>query len=136
MKYIVKNNTNTGSAVKKLKVHKSDTWCVPSTLIPITLALLEQFYDPEGSAPHVRNKDVPKKLRSTWNPDDHTSPTHFKKWAYVQKELLICFRNLNKEYFDDFCPYADLGREKAKVYYKRQNKALKLYGRYFLNLWN
>jgi len=136
MIYRTKLKKKTGTTVKSLVVEKGDAWCIPTTLVPITLALLRELAKHKQGSPFVKNKHVPKVLRSKTSTLEQTCPTHHEKWNWVLCEIVNLFESLHAEYFEQFCPYTDLTEHQSKKYYKRQKKALKLYGVYFLNLWD
>ena len=100
------------------------------TLAHIILPMLKQLRKDKHGAPCVDDKDVPKELRSTaappkkheWDVDDN----HFKRWDWVMGEMIVAFEMvLNVD---------EINMDEAA--YKRRDNGLKLFGKYYMGLWD
>ena len=150
----------------KIKIHKYDTWNMDYTLSQIILPMLEQLRETKHGSPSVDDEDVPEWLRSTaappkeneWDTDDNWH----KRWDYVLDCMIWSFRELVKEdsWEDQFhsgvidtkmVPCEDgegyiltKGPNDTHVFDKegynnhsdRINNGLKLFGKYYRNLWD
>ena len=152
--------------IKYVKIAKHDAWDIDSTLSVIIEPLLKKFKEnkPHG-APHVDDSDVPEHLRSTsappvenkWDVDE----LHFERWAWIIDELIWTFEQLNSDWeeqyhsgtTDVFFEKLDDGsghsvlqhgpnhthvfdREGHEKHSKRIDNGLRLFGRYYRNLWD
>lgn len=146
-----------------IRVDRSDTWSMDHTLALIILPMLKQLRDEKHGAPLVDDKDVPKELRSTsappreneWDTDDN----HFKRWDWILGEMIHAFEcTVDEDWEDQFhTGQHDTRWVKEGKYYRmekgpndthafdkksydkawaRRNNGLKLFGKYYHNLWD
>jgi len=112
----------------KIKIHAYDAWNADSTLAMIIHPVLVELKKAKKSASIVDLEDVPEelhppkdeKLDDPWDLDSK----FFDRWDYVLDEMIWAF----KAHVD--CE--DLSDEGIL----RQNRAFKLFGKYFNNLWS
>lgn len=121
---------------RKIKIHidNYDTWNVDHTLALITLPLLKRLKETKIGSPIVDDEDVPEHMRysdpqgSEWGPDNWV---HYK-WEWILNELIWTFEQLvNKD--------ADGVWEKFikdKEFCDRVDNGLRLFGKYYQNLWD
>ena len=115
----------------KIKIHEYDTWNLNVTLGYIILPLLKQLYETKHGSAIVDLKDCPVELFPTieslekenyWIDDDNLH----KRWDYVLNEMIWAFETVIDENFDDTI-------EENR---KRQANGLRLFGKYYQNLWD
>jgi hypothetical protein len=148
-----------------VRIDRSDTWSMDNTLAHIILPMLKQLRDTKHGAPFVDDEDVPEHLRSTaaapkeneWDTDDN----HFKRWNWVLDEMIYAFEcEVDNDWDDQFhSGVSDLqwlknddgkfykmergpndthkfdkeGHDKA---WARRNNSMRLFGKYYHNLWD
>lgn len=117
----------------KIEIESFDTWNMDHTLALIISPMLVQLQAKKAGAPPVENEDVPEHLR--WVPSSFcyeeagNDPFWFDRWDYVLTEMTFAFQYLSKE--DSFLdPQADERR------YNRVKNGLRLFGKYYLSLWD
>jgi hypothetical protein len=78
-----------------VRIDKSDTWSMDSTLSHIIAPMLVQLQATKHGAPFTDDADVPEHLRSTAAPpkehDWDTDANHFHRWEYVLGEMIFAF---------------------------------------------
>jgi len=149
----------------KVRIDRSDTWSMDNTLAHIILPMLKQLQKTKHGAPLVDDEDVPEYLRSTaappkeneWDTDDN----HFKRWEWVLDEMMHAFEcELDDDWdsqfhsgnFDmKFVKEEDsklsrlekgpndthvFDHEAYKIAWDRRANSLKLFGKYYHNLWD
>ena len=147
--------------IRYVKIDKWDTWSMDSTLTPIILPMLKQLKKDKHGAPHVDNEDVPPALRNRKvSKNGETDKNYFKRWDYVMDQMIFSFTELNKpDWTDQFytgkidhiwvdLPNGNIELKKgpkhtlkfdkkghAKHYARIQN-GLKLFGKYYMALWD
>lgn len=107
-------------------VEDHDLWNLDHTLALIIHPALVKFRNTGHGAPYVADEDVPEKLRSTKSKKKKNSSTdsnHFKRWDYVLDEMIYAFEAVTK---DDAMSFPT----------DRVSNGLKLFGKYYINLWN
>jgi hypothetical protein len=146
--------------IEHVKIHKSDTWSMDSTLAMITLPMLRQLQATKHGAPLVDDEDVPENLRSTSAPakdnEWDTDANHFLRWDWVLAEMIWAFEQKvcdddESEFFDhsecgdvkDFAkdPNSYLGKSRVdwdglKRHQERKQNGFCLFGKYFQSLWD
>ena len=148
-----------------VRIDRSDTWGMDNTLAHIILPMLKQLRDTKHGAPFVDDEDVPEYLRSTaappkkneWDTDDN----HFKRWDYVLDEMIYTFEcEIDERWEDQFHTGKHdiqwIKEEGSKMYrmekgpndthvfdkeahtkaWARRNNAMRLFGKYYHNLWD
>jgi hypothetical protein len=133
-----------------------------STLADIILPMLKQLRKTQHGAPCTDDEDAPEHLRSTaakpkkndWDIDEF----HFKRWDWIMKEMIWTFNEHAKDRDPDFWikkpKYKWVEKEgtdhsemvtakegvfdeaKAKAYWKRKKNGFRLFGKYYINLWD
>ena len=121
-----------------VKIDKWDTWSMDDTLSHIIYPMLLQLQETKHGSPFVDDFDVPVNLRSTsckpkeneWDTDDN----HHKRWDYVLNEMIWTFQQIK----DDIAPFYDLNDqpEVRQEQLDRLDNGLRLFGKYYLALWD
>ena len=147
--------------IRYVKIDKWDTWSMDSTLTPIILPMLKQLKKDKHGAPHVDNEDVPPALRNRKvSKNGETDKNYFKRWDYVMDQMIFSFTELNKpDWTDQFYtgkidhiwvkkddgdyqlkkgPKHTLkfDRKGHDKHYARIQNGLKLFGKYYMALWD
>jgi hypothetical protein len=146
--------------IEHVKIHKSDTWSMDSTLAMITLPMLRQLQATKHGAPMVDDEDVPENLRSTSAPAKEnewdTDANHFLRWDWVLAEMIWAFEQKvsdddESEFFDhsecgdikDFVKDTNeyLSRSRVdwdglKRHQERKQNGFRLFGKYYQALWD
>jgi hypothetical protein len=124
--------------------------------------MLKQLRKTQHGAPCTDDEDAPEHLRSTaakpkkndWDIDEF----HFKRWDWIMKEMIWTFNEHAKDRDPDFWikkpKYKWVEKEgtdhsemvtakegvfdeaKAKAYWKRKKNGFRLFGKYYINLWD
>jgi len=141
----------------KIRIDRYDVWSMDITLAMIILPMLKQLkQDKQGSA-FVDSEDVPPHLHKEGAPINlfEDVDIHFhERWEYVINELIWTFSQLQPEcngesaYFthEKLLPGATLDAMMAakmdvdeaglKEYHARIANGLRLFGKYYQNLWD
>lgn len=133
----------------KVKIHNYDTWSMDSTLAYIIHPMLLQLKNRKHGSPFVDNEDVPEDLRSKVEPsaeNGYLDETHHERWQWVLDELIWTFGIYNTEWELEFYSepkgewslenrgtFDNEGREAVQ---KRIDNGLRLFGKYYQNLWD
>lgn len=118
----------------KVEIESFDTWNMDHTLALIIHPLLVQLQNAKEGAPPVENEDVPEHLR--YYPVDFSyeeaemDPFWFDRWNYVLSEMIWTFQHISEE--DDF----SLDFQADERSYNRVKNGLRLFGKYYLSLWD
>lgn len=149
----------------KVRIDPWDTWEMYTELAHIILPMLKQLQETKHGAPYTDDEDVPDNLKSTTAPpkknDWDTDDNHFLRWDYILSEMIWAFNSIVNadEYEDSFWVvkgggmYTEkredglgydikwkeepvLDKEKHDAHYKRQDNGLRLFGKYYRNLWD
>ena len=150
----------------KIHIDKYDTWNMDNTLALIILPMLKQLKETKHGSPLVDDEDLPTTMRYTSKkgPEDWETEDHWvhHKWDWVLNEMIWTFENIldndwESKYtiqegeldFDDYPE--DEGKDVTPVRWKkpyiidwkgrenhqsRINNGLRLFGKYYLNLWD
>lgn len=150
----------------KIRVDGYDIWSADHTIALLVHPLLLKLKEHKHGAPYVEDEDVPEELRSTsaapkeneWDTDDN----HFKRWEWVLDEMLWAFEQCTKEDHGDDQFYSGdvdwtfkkdeatglskmgygsnhtfkVDRAGKEAHHKRINNGLRLFGRYYMALWD
>lgn len=146
-----------------VRIDRFDTVSMDHTIALIILPMLKQLRATKHGAPLVDDKDVPKELRSTSAPprenEYDTDDNHFKRWDWVLGEMIHAFECTVDENWDDQFHTGNHDAQwiKEGKYYRlekgpndthvfdkkaydkawaRRNNGLKLFGKYYHNLWD
>ena len=140
----------------KVKLHKYDTWSADHTLALIVLPMLKQLKETKQGSPMVDNEDVPEHLRQieqSWEEVERSDENYERlhaAWEYVLDEMIWAFEMKAKDDWEE--PYygtwikdesKPLGGYSVNTDYdgmqeaqKRISNGLRLFGRYYENLWD
>lgn len=142
--------------VDYVKIDYWDTWSMDCTLSPIIAPMLKQLQKEKHGAPLVDDDDVPVELRSTSAPakenDWDTDDNHFKRWDWVMEEMIWTFDQLSNwdndskfydhgekvegESFEDSLKRIKVDKEGLDAHNDRIQNGLRLFGKYYRNLWD
>ena len=139
-------------------IHNYDTWNMDHTLAIIIVPMLKQLKETKHGAPNVDCIDVPMKLQPTqlevvrYREEGETDKNFFKRWDYVMDEMIWAFEQIvddnNEDQFYDHSEVDDnadinqrvkqlkVDREGLEAHNKRIENGLKLFGKYYRNLWD
>jgi hypothetical protein len=129
----------------KVRIDKYDTWSVDNTLALIILPLLKQFKEIHHGSPLVDDEDVPDELKSTSAPPKEnewdTDANHHKRWEWVIDEMIWAFEckvdnSWEDQFWNNTNDKLELDREGYNKYRSRIINGLKLFGKYYENLWD
>ena len=164
--WVLNKTVNRFGQERKIKVHIDpyDTWNMDNTLAHIIHPMLIQLRNTNHGAPFVEDVDVPEELRSTQAPpkenDWDTDENHFKRWDWVLDEMIFAFGqevddSWESKYYsgeiehiwkenDDGTHTLEEGpnhtfivdRDGMKIERDRIQNGLRLFGKYYFNLWN
>jgi hypothetical protein len=142
-----------------IKIDDYDVWSMDSTLSLIVVPMLKKLKECKHGAPHVDLADVPKHLHPTQaqqkkfkNLGD-TDPEFFKRWDWVMDEMIWAHEQIisddgDGQFYDHSLandPKDDLNTQVRKIkvdrkgleaYHKRIDNGLRLFGKYYRNLWD
>lgn len=149
----------------KVKIHNYDIWSMDHTLSYIILPMLKMVKDGKYGAPYVDDSDVPEELKSTnTEPKEHdydVDSLHFKRWYYVLDQMIWSFEQIQDDNWESqyhsgvidfkFVQCEDnpnlsemvngpndthvFDREGYEKHQAKISNGLRLFGRYFQNLW-
>lgn len=142
--------------INYVKIDYWDTWSMDCTLSPIIAPMLKQLNKEKHGAPLVDDEDVPSELKSTAAPpkenDWDTDDNHFKRWDWVMGEMIWAFEQLsdwdNDSKFYDFGVKVEgesfsesinrikLDKDGLYAHNDRIQNGLRLFGKYYRNLWD
>lgn len=141
----------------KVKIDKWDTWNMDYTLAVIIVPMLNQIKETKQGAPHVDDEDVPEELRSTSAPpkenDYDLDENWFKRWDWVLDEMIWTFEqkisagDWTDQYYDhsNVDENADITEQAKQIiidmeglekHQDRIKNGLRLFGKYYDNLWD
>ena len=120
----------------KVHIHNYDTWSAFVTLAHIIHPTLVKFRETIIGAPFVDDEDVPDLIKSTnaepkeneWDTDSN----HFKRWDYVLDEMIWAFY----QYTIDWENVYQYNSNEDKLYRERIDNGLRLFAKYYRNLWD
>jgi hypothetical protein len=141
----------------KVKIDKWDTWSMDHTLAVIIVPMLKQLKETKNGAPVVDDEDVPEELKSTSAPpkenDYDLDENWFKRWDWVLDEMIWTFEqkasdgDWTDQYYDhsNVDENADImeqvkqmivDKEGLGKHQDRIDNGLRLFGKYYGNLWD
>ena len=148
-----------------VRIDPYDTWNTDHTLALIILPMLKQIKESKDGSPYVDDEDLPPHMRytSSKGPDDYETVDNWVhyKWEWILKEMIWTFENILDtdweskytieegeidwdEYPEDECKDVTPLRwkkkyvidwEGRKAHQDRITNGLKLFGKYYRNLW-
>jgi hypothetical protein len=162
MKVIIGKYPKNGNQKKSIRIDPWDTWSMDHTLADLIHPMLKQLRKTQHGAPCTDDEDAPEHLRSTaakpkkndWDTDEF----HFKRWDWIMKEMIWAFNEHAKDREPNFWikkpKYKWVEKEgtdhsemvivkegvfdeaKAKAYWERKKNGFRLFGKYYMNLWD
>lgn len=126
----------------KIRIDKQDTWGMFENLAMIILPMLKQLKVTKQGAPWVDDTDVPDNLgiRSTdiAKKENDWDDNVFKRWDWVMGEMIWAFEQIVDENSDDkfFSEDYKLDIEAYNNWQARKQNGLRLFGKFFENLWD
>jgi len=150
----------------KIHIDYYDVWSMDHTLSLIATPMLKLLKEKLHGAPHTDDEDVPDHLKSTAAPSKEnewdTDENHFKRWEYILDEMIFAHESLaNDEWEQQFhtgeidmqwkdCddnPHLKemyrgpndthkFDKEGYEAYYARIKNGLRLFGKYYMALWD
>jgi hypothetical protein len=143
---------------RKISIHidNYDTWDMDRTLSFIILPMLKQLQQTKQGWPHVDDEDVPEYLKTinksvNVNKDeitDEIDDNYRRRWEYVIAEMIFAFEHKIDTY-NKFCSVVKDENNmdtltqtltpddtRIKQRNERINNGLRLFGKYYNNLWD
>lgn len=114
----------------KLEIQPYDLWSMDNTLAIIIAPMLVLLKENKSGSPYVEDEDVPENIRTT-----SATPTekeydvdefHHNRWDWVLDEMIWAFAAIAE----------DEDRPLSKKEQMRLDNGLRLFGRYYQNLWD
>jgi len=110
-----------------------DTWSMDHTLARIIHPMLIQLKNDTHSSARVANVDVPEKLHrppgvDEWDLDDDWTP----RWNWVLNEMIFAFEQI----LEGEDSWWELEPSANKLMQKRIDNGLRLFGKYYRDLWD
>lgn len=128
----------------KIEIENFDVWSLDHTLSLIIYPALIKLKKTAHGAPCVKDEDVPEELSSKnaipKNPkdDEYTDSNWFKRWDWVLDEMIWAFKEISTDFKNE--PEWDPKTASRKMgyedYYKRISNGTRLFGVYYLGLWD
>jgi len=130
---------------RKLKVHIDDydVWGAHHTLALVIHPMLVRLKEKKHGAPCTDDSDVPEHLRSTaFTPKERSydlDDGFFKRWDWIMDEMIWTFSqemdaDADEQFFMGVGENFD--KEKALAWEARKANGLRLFGKYYSNLWD
>jgi hypothetical protein len=126
----------------EIKLHPYDSWNAFYDLSLIILPLLKQVKKDKHGHPWVDDSDAPPELSSVnaspklyeYEWDDNCG----KRWDYVLNEMIWVFEQIADETSDDKFFDEDYKLDKVgfEAWNKRKQNGLRLFGKFYENLWD
>jgi hypothetical protein len=128
---------------KKLKVHIDDydVWSAHHTLALVIHPVLVRLKEKKHGAPCTDDSDVPEHLRSTtFTPKERSYDVddgHFERWDWIMDEMIWTFsQEMDADADEQFFMGENYDKEKAIAWETRKANGLRLFGKYYSNLWD
>ena len=128
-----------------IRIDKYDTWSMDHTLAAIIHPMLIQLKETKRGAPNTDDWDVPHGIKSVnakpkvneWDTDEF----HFVRWDFIMDEMIHAFGQLKEDdwtarfYTEDGDSFTvdEKGLDEED---KRIHNGLRLFGKYYRNLWD
>jgi hypothetical protein len=159
VQYLLNTTVNRIQIKRKRKVYVKvdpwDAWSGSNTLALIILPLLKRIKQDKQGAPSVSNEDAPKELQSQSESTYEIDKNWFVRWDYVLDEMIWTFEHLAMEDWTDLCyegvfdaeltsegfvygpnHTSKFNKEKHQELKARIDNGLRLFGKYFENLYS
>jgi hypothetical protein len=132
-----------------IRVDPWDSWNAEDTIAKIAYPVLKQLAEKKMGAPYTDDEDAPEHLRSTSPPAEdekysHTDANHFVRWNWILGEMIFALGEISKGNWED--QYYDLSKKPGTpgsfdraghdAHYERIKNGLRLFGKYFMALWD
>jgi hypothetical protein len=114
----------------KIRIDPYDTWNMCDTLAHIIHPMLIQLVKTSHSFPKIDLNDVPEELRKL---DGHTH------WLWVLDEMIHAFHTCIDEDWEGWVyklRFTDKNIERYTEELERRDNGFRLFGKYYLNLWD
>lgn len=146
---------------RKIRIHidEYDAWNADETLAMIIAPVLKKLKEIQHGAPFVDDEDVPAGLgirrsetKEETDNSEHTHDNHFRRWEWVLNEMIWTFEEIaNGKDHSRFYDHSGVDSTKdintqirqikvdeegLKAYCARIENGLRLFGKYYLNLWD
>jgi len=149
----------------KVRIDNYDVWNLDSTLAFIILPALQRLKEVKSGGPFTDDADVPENLRSTAaKPKENeydTDEFHFARWEWILDEMIWAFSQINSNWEDQYrigeidhvfvdsedhpgcsklthgpnhtyqCDYDGIRKHQDRI-----SNGTRLFGKYYLNLWD
>ena len=144
--------------IEYVKLDPYDVWSVDHTLSIIAVPLLKKLKEVKHGAPCVDLADVPKHLHPTkaqqkkFQADGSTDDLFFKRFDWVLDEMIWAHEQIisddgDSQFYDhtESRKETDFNKSISKIkvdrkgldaYHKRIENGLRLFGKYYRNLWD
>jgi len=144
--------------IEYVKLDPYDVWSVDHTLSIIAVPLLKRLKEVKHGAPHVDLADVPKHLHPTkaqqkkFKNLGDTDPKFFERFDWVLDEMIWAHEQIisddgdgqfydhtesrKEKDFDKSISKIKVDRKGLDAYHKRIENGLRLFGKYYRNLWD
>lgn len=149
-----------------VRIDPWDTWCMDHTLAHIVVPMLKQLKEFKGGAPNVDKEDVPEELwpneaeEEAYSKNGEVDIHFWARWDWVLDEMIFAFEakrmdNWEEQFYsgdiDIYFEDLDSGHSKMvrgpndtftvdqeglKAYAARMNNGFRLFGKYYLSLWD
>lgn len=125
----------------RVKLHYYDHWDAEDTIAHIAVPLLRQLRIRQQGAPFTDDEDAPEHLRSTApnckkpgeeGYSEHSDENFHDRWFWIFDEIIWALDAVIHEP-EDICSWA---RDDFNAYYARRQNGLRLFGKYFMSLWD
>lgn len=113
----------------RISIHDYDLWSMDTTLALIIATMLRALKEAKQGSPYVEDEDVPENIQTT-----SATPTeneydvdefHHNRWDWVLDEMIWTFTSI-----------ANVDDQLSKQKQMRLDNGLRLFGRYYQNLWD
>lgn len=125
----------------KVRIDDYDVWGAHHTLALVIHPVLVRLKEKKHGAPCTDDSDVPEHLRSTAYPKKEseydTDGGHFKRWDWIIDEMIWAFsQEIDEDADAQFYIGKDYDKEKVLAWEARKANGLRLFGKYYSNLWD
>lgn len=124
----------------KVRIDEYDTWSMDHTLAYIIHPMLLQLRATHHGSACVDDEDVPEDIRSTaakpkeneWDSDEFIHV----RWSWVLDEMIWTFESIMNDDEEPFFKNGEYNVDARKIHDKRIANGLRLFGKYYLGLWD
>jgi hypothetical protein len=146
----------------KIQVDRWDSWSADHTIALLVVPILKQLKKTKHGAPYTDDDDVPENIRSTVSPaktENDVDKNFFKRWNWILNEMIWAFDQHTKDWEskfhhgkidmkfikqDDGNYLMERGpkdthtydEEGAKKHWERMQNGVRLFAKYYHNLWD